>query len=521
MNFNIKKGGIMLCTSLICNNFSGINRTSSVYSSSVVTASDIQNVELYSTGVNSGVGIRTSKGNVSVCDSIPDGEIVINIFESVQKGEKNFFIHTESETEGKIYLFNPDASLLTLKADGLSITGKSSASDVSQGWADLFVFSNGEEILTIELNKYVNGNLDEVTMMTPVDTGGRSVKGLGIVIFAGRLWVFSNQVLWYSVQEDIYDFSTSDAQLATSAGYIEFVKNITAIYPYLGTLAVFHKDSSCLIAESEGVFSKSMESPGGCSGYKALVFHGTELYFYDDTKKGVFCFRQIVNGDKTLGENIALDIQEELCDIQLADAEFIKTLSVVTSDRNEVWFLIPSDYSNYSIILIYDYIRKTWIKRKSQKIYCIAVINNILYSAGKKVYEEYVSTTFDGEFIPSFYRCAPFNLGYENTLKVVNYPPKASLDMYYNNSFYVEYIKNYDSSTSKIRHIKGKTYQNLLYFDLTYWDSFYFPSKDINSVKKLPVTFFRTLQITFSTKYSGDDFCIKNIEFEKIKIKQI
>ena len=508
-------------TSLICNNFSGINRTSSIYSSSVITASDMQNVELYSTGVNSGVGIRTSKGNIAVCDNIPQGEAVVNIFESVQKGEKYFFVHTESETEGKIYLFDTEASLLLQKVSSLSVTGKSSACDVSQGWADLFVFSNGEEVLSIELNKYTNGELDEVVMMNLTDTDGRTVKGLGLVVFAGRLWIFSNQILWYSVQEDIYDFSTSDAEITTSAGYIEFVKNITAICLYLGTIAVFHKDSSCLVSESEGIFSKTMEFPGGCAGYNSMVFHSTELYFYDDTKKGVYCFRQVVNGDKTLGENIALDIQDELCNISFNEAEYIKTLSVVTSDRNEVWFLIPDNVSEYSIIMIYDYVRKTWVKRKSQKINCICVINEKLYSAGKKIYEEYSSSEFDGEYIGSYYKCSPFNLGEENTLKVVNYPPKVSLDMYYNNSFYIEYIKNYDASTQKTRYIKGKTYKNLLYFDIGFWDSFYYPAKEINSVKSLPVTFFRTLQITLFTKNTGDDFCIKNIEFERIKIKKI
>ena len=509
----------MQSTSLICNNFSGINRTSAIYSSSVVTASDIQNVELYSTGVNSGVGIRTSKGNVAVCESIPQGESVINIFESVQKGETYFFVHTESESEGKVYLFNTQANTLTEKVSGLSVTGKSSACDVSQGWADLFVFSNSEEVLSIELGKYTEGVLDEVTMMELEDADGRTVKGLGIVVFAGRLWIFSNQILWYSVKEDIYDFSTSDAEIVTSAGYIEFVKNVTAIYPYLGTLAVFHKDSSCLISESEGIFSKTMESPGGCAGYSALVFHGTELYFYDDTKKGVFCFRQVINGDKTLGENSALDIQEELYSIPLSDAWNIKTLSVVTSERNEVWFLIPSGDQNYSVTLIYDYIRKAWVKRKSQKINCIGVIGGVLYSAGRKIYEEYVSNTFDGTYIGSFYKCAPFNLGRENALKLANCPPKITLDLHWGNSFYVEYIKNYDSSTQKIRYIKGKFLQNVLYFDKGYWDSYYFPSKDINANRRLPVSYFKTLQITFSAKNAGDDFCIKNIEFEKIKVK--
>jgi hypothetical protein len=363
--------------------------------------------------------------------------------------------------------------------------------------------------------------LDEVTIMNVTDADNRQVKGLGIVVFAGRLWIFSNQILWYSVQENIYDFSTSDASISTSAGYIEFVKNITAIYPYLGTLAVFHKDSSSLITESEGKFSKTMDSPGGCAGCDALVFHGPELYFYDDTKKGVYCFRQVVNGDKTLGENVALDIQEELCDIPLSETENIKTLSVVTSDRNEVWFLIPSGDEDYSTVLIYDYIRRAWIKRKSQKINSIRIIGGVLYSAGEKIYEEYSSNTFDGEFIESFYKCTPLNLGRENNMKVINYPPKVTLDMYYNNSFYIEYVKNYDSSTSKIRYIKGKTIRNVLYFDTGYWDLTYFPAKEINAVRKLPVSYFRTLQITFLTKEAGDDFCIKNIEFEKIKVKTV
>ena len=65
-------------TTLICNNFSGINRSNSTFSSGIITAEDMQNVELFSTEVNAGVGIRTSKGNISVCECIPEDEIIIN-----------------------------------------------------------------------------------------------------------------------------------------------------------------------------------------------------------------------------------------------------------------------------------------------------------------------------------------------------------------------------------------------------------------------------------------------------------
>ena len=509
-------------TSLICNNFSGINRNGSQYSSSIITASDMQNVELFSTENNSGVGIRTSNGNISVSDYIPDGEVIINIFESIQKSKTYFFVHTESSEEGKIYLFIPETGELIEKVKGLNITGKSSATDVTQGWADLWVFSNSENILSIEIDKYDDDwNLSEVKIMELTDMDGRTVKGLGLVVFAGRLWIFNNQILWYSAQENIYDFSTSDAEITTSAGYIEFVKKITAIYPYLGSLAVFHSNSSCMIAqdETDQTFYKSFDSPGGCAGYDSLVFHGTQLYFYDDTKKGVFSFLQVVNGDKTLGENVALEIQDELFSIPSTKLDEIKALSVVTSDRNEVWFLLPSENSNHSTIMIYDYLRRAWVKRKSQKINSIRVIGNKLYSAGKKIYEEYNSAEFDGEFIESFYKCSPLNLAVENSLKILAYPPKITMDMYYSNDFYIEYTKDYNSLTTKIRHIVSKTLKNVLYFDKGFWDKNNFPHEKINVIKKLPAACFKTLQMTFFTKDNGQTFCINNIEFGKIKTK--
>lgn len=509
-------------TSLICNNFSGINRSSSVYSSSVITAFDMQNVELFPTEINSGVGIRTAAGNVAVSSLVPQGESVVNIFESVQKSKTYFFVHTESSAEGKIYLFSPENGNLTLKKSGLSVTRKSSASDVSQGWSDLWVFSNGEELLSIELEKYdEEGNLDEVKMMELKDMDNRDIKGLGLVVFAGRLWIFNNQILWYSVQENIYDFSTSSADIATSAGYIEFVKKITAIYLYLGSLAVFHNNSSCMIAQDEDdkSFYKTFDSPGGCAGYNALVFHGTQLYFYDDTKKGVFSFIQVVNGDKTLGENIALDIQDELFSIPAESVGNIRVSSVVTSDRNEVWFLLPLADENYSTVMIYDYLRKCWVKRKSQKITCFATIGGKLYSAGKKIYEEYTSSDFDGEFIEAYYKCAPLNLGVENSLKVLAYPPKITMDMYYSNNFYIEYTKDYNSLTTKIRHIISKTLKNVLYFDNGHWDLNTYPHEKLNVIKKLPATYFKTLQMSFYTKEDGQNFCINNIEFGKIKVK--
>ena len=118
-------------------------------------------------------------------------------------------------------------------------------------------------------------------------------------------------------------------------------------------------------------------------------------------------------------------------------------------------------------------------------------------------------------------RCTPLNLGNENSIKILSFPPKVTLDMYYSNSFYIEYTKNYDSMSSKTRYVKAKSLKNSLYFDIGRWDLSYFPRKDISAIKSLPASFFRTLQITLLTKNPGDDFCIRNIEFGKIKVKTV
>ena len=93
------------------------------------------------------------------------------------------------------------------------------------------------------------------------------------------------------------------------------------------------------------------------------------------------------------------------------------------------------------------------------------------------------------------------------------------MDMYYSNDFYIEYLKDYNSMTKKIRHIVSKTLKNVLYFDKGFWDVNNFSYEKINVTKKLPSAYFRTLQIIFFTKEIGQNFCINNIEFGKIKTK--
>ena len=514
---------------LLCNNFGGIRRVSSSFSSSLITASDIQNVELFDTGINSGVGIRTMKGNTSVLN-LPDDEKIINIFKSVQKTNNYLFIHTENEIEGKIYLYDIPSKILSLKKDGLSLTGVSCGVDFAFGWSDLFIFSNGEELLSIELeNRNQQGELDEVRIIDALDCDGNKVKGLGLVVFDGRLWLFNKNRLIYSVKENCYDFSTSLDGIITSAGFIQFPKNITAICKYISALAVFHEDSSCMITiASDYNYARSEDSPGGCSGMESLVFHGSQLYFYDNIKKSLFAFSQIINGEKTLVDNLAKDLLEEFCAVPNQFFNNIKLYSVIDSLHNEIWIVLPTR-DDYSVILIYDYIHSQWVKRKSQKINSLVSFNDELYSAGgNKLFKEYEGDDFDGEFIESFYTCSPMNLNIDNAMKILYIPPRLTLDMNYTNHFMLQYTRDYDALNKvKYKEIFTKTIKNIFRWDVSLWDSFdIFKPKETNSIKRLPISCFKTLEMKFYTSPvdAGEEpqgFAIKNIEFSRIKVKQL
>ena len=103
----------------MCNRFGGIRRINASFSNEFISASDMQNVELFNTGINSGVGIRTAKGNIEICNSIPNDEKVINIYESVQKNVTYCFVHTENDEVGRFYLYDFISQTVTLKKDNL------------------------------------------------------------------------------------------------------------------------------------------------------------------------------------------------------------------------------------------------------------------------------------------------------------------------------------------------------------------------------------------------------------------
>lgn len=516
---------------LICNKFGGIRQHNAVFSEELVTAEDMQNVEFYSTTMG-GVGIRTQKGNAQFLNFA--NEKIIGMFNCTQSQRDLLYIHTETNAEadnvGKLYVFDFNSNTLATIKEDLSVTGISNGVSIAQGWSDLFVFTNGTDFFNVELAFSVDE--DNISTITPTivdmseckDVEERTVNGIILANFDGRLWVANGEVLWHSVQGDIDDFHTLETDVVTTAGYIEFTKKITAIANYLGSLAVFHSDSSELVSvDSNAKFSKGDESPGGCAGFNSLIFHGSELYFYDDTKKSIFSFKQVINGDKTLSDNLAIDIQSILVEIKKDQLNSIRAMSVIMEDHNEIWFLLPNKDANYSTIIIFDYVRGEWLKRKSQRINCFCMCNYQTFSGGNngKLYKEYTGNSFDGEFIQNYYHCSPLFLDEMNTLKVLKFPPRATLDLPFDNDFYVSYVKNFDTfRTPKVKQVKAK-YKNVMIWDESEWSSLAWLMNKTNCIVKFPNATFKSLEIQIYTQDLTQNFAIRNMELTKIKVKQV
>jgi hypothetical protein len=366
--------------------------------------------------------------------------------------------------------------------------------------------------------KYTGYVDKEVSELELVDAENRPIKPNFICTADNRIYGAIKNRLHASMQQNIYDWQLGDTDKPTSAYYIEFSKDITAITPYLGSsIAVFFRDSSLLVKGSYPELQVTEEAPGGCANYKSLVFHGTDLFFYDDTKKGIYSFQQVVLGNKTLGKDIALEINDVLNVIDVSRMEDLKFTSYVADDRNEIWFLLPTADPDYSTILIYDSLRDEWIKRKSKKIYCVEHINNILLSGGTSLYQEYTGNDFDGEFIQNYYNCSPFNLGSNTTMKILYLRPRMSVCFPYTNEFYVKYQKNFNTfKKPKIKRVKSK-FKNYLIWGQGTWGVNYWAGGTTNTILKLPnVSAFKTINISFYTTNSKENFAIRNMEMNQV-----
>ncbi len=521
---------------LFIENFKGIrglNHVVDVFSSGTISAVNCCNVDLKNSDNSANVSICTTKGNKLVKDI---GKTVIGQFFSVQNGVAYWYIYAVDETRG--YLYTYDASTDELEDVGveLSINSHCNGITISQGFDDWFVFTNGvDDYLGIcparELSE------DRVKFLNAIDAEGREIRGLGLEIQDGRLVTFCKNRVHWSAQANIFDWISSDPDIITSPAYQEFDRDVTAIVYYNNSLVAFTNDYSVSFTGNPGNaanFARSGASGGGCPSYKAVMKFDNKLFYYDHVARNVFAYYLLDSGQTRPTEGLANDVIAFLNKIFNKRLQDLELISYIYGNKNEIWFKLPFEERN--AILIYDYLNHEWTERREQDdIRAFMVVEGSLYSAsGSKILKEYVSSTFDGNYIPSEYKMNVINVGSDSNIKVPKMPLILTLDYEYENDFYIEFVYDDIPDKSRKKHIVKLT-KGYLIWAKSYEDegggcwahhetdpeNGIWVSSEKNTVmfNLDGVMHFKQLQIRIYTKEKPQEFAIKRLELKRVRLK--
>lgn len=517
-------------------NFKGIRKVNpvvDVVASGVISAVNCRNVELKYTQNGDNVGIYTAKGNKAIKDI---GKTVIAQFESVQSGVTYWFIYAVDGEQGYLYHYDTLKEELNLLKYGLAVNNVANGITIAQGYNDWFVFTNGiDDYLAICMAQELEE--DRVQFLNAVDAEEREIRGLGLEAYDGRLVTFCENRVHWSAQANIFDWKGSNPELVTAPAYQEFDRNITAIIYYNDMLIAFTGDYSTYFKGNPADatnFTRGGASGGGCASFKSVIKFDNKLFYYDHKAKNVFAYYLLDSGQTRPTTGLADNVIEYFAGLYQDKLQEIEVVSFVSGDRSEIWFKIP--YLNRNKILIFDYLKQEWIERQAQDdIKAIAVVNSGLYSAsGTKVLKEYITSDFDGVFIPAEYKMNVINVGSDSNLKVPKMPLIMTLDFDYENDFYIEFIYDDKPERSKTKRVIKLSKSYLKWADSQtsenggFWA---FNEDDANggiwvSTDKENVMFnlagllnFKQLQIKVFTREDGQEFGIKRFELKRVKTK--
>lgn len=512
-----------------------VNGISDIHSKGMISAVECRNVELQYTEKGGNIAIFSTTGNKEFKD-LGEGKKIIGQFESVQGGVSYRFIYATDEERGYLYVWNAadeDPELLDVT---LSATDECNGITIAQGYDDWFVFTNGvDDYVAVCMTQQVPE--DRVAFLNASDAEARTIRGLALEVQNGRLVTACENRVHWSAQGNIFDWNTSTADIVTIPAYQEFDRDVTAIVFYNNTLIAFTEDYSVVFSGNPGDasnFLRTGAAGGGCASFRSLIKFDNKLFYYDHKAKNIFAYYMLDTGQTRPTNGYGDEIQSYLSQISSYRLKEIELVSYISGNRNEIWFKLPTDDRN--IILIYDYLKREWVERKAQDDICaLAVISDGLYSAsGSKLLKEYLSSTFNGTYIPSEYKTTLINLGSDSNIKVPKMPLILTLDWAYDNDFYMEFIYDDMPEKSRTKHIVKLAKGFLIWskneddenggqwaLDETDENGGNWVSSDKNTImfNLDGVLHFKQLQIRIYTEAPPQEFAIKRLEFKRVRSK--
>lgn len=511
-----------------------VNPIVDVVNNGEMSALSCKNVELHYSRNGNNVGIYTMKGNREIAE-LP-GKTIRGMWESVQGGVKHSFVYATDEGSGYLYEYKSGSRSFILLKDGLTRTRTCNATTIAQGLVDFFVFTNGvDDYIAVDLSAELDE--DRVKFLGAVDAEKREIRGLALEYYDGRLvTICKNRVHWCQVG-NIFNWSAATTGYTTNAAYQEFDRDVVAIAFYNNTLVAFTDSYSvCFSGNPADVanFRRSGSTGGGCAGYQSVIRFDNKLFYYDHMARNVFAYYLYDSGQTRPTDGLANNIKTYF---DMVDANCLDEIAVqgfTVEDRTEVWFKLPIK-SNETLVLILDYLKNEWVVRDVQGMDAMMLYDNGIYTAaGSKIYKEYMSNTFNGEFRPCEYLMNIINVGSDSNLKIPKLPIIFTFDSKYTNNFYIEFTYDDKPEKKKIKKISKGNDKFLTWAKLEddpeggYWaedendelGGLWGRDDSLNVTYSLAGTLpFKQLQMRIFTEDPNDEFGIKRIEMKKVKIK--
>ena len=396
----------------------------------------------------------------------------------------------------------------------------------------LTLTTNTEETLSDE-NYYLSTisecnatlvNEEDPTVETPI-------RGLAIQYYNGRLWVGTDNGLFYS---QVGQYNKWDIKY--DAGVIYSIYNDTSKITALGLFSEYlmvHKEFSSYILTCTGDATTIVVKPYSnisCGSQQSWIVSNTKYFVYSKEFMDIYPLVQhTVFNDKFLGEPITQKVRNLFADIRVTDSDKIFCVSRPKA-RQMIFYLPMINQLGSGYGLIYDFQTKSWLLRVVPQEVTVAFnYNNNVYIGTNDglVLREFSGRTFNGEAIISYYRSPWFDWANAYTQSFAEFFIEIAND--FNNDFYIRTQKDGQSRyedrviTSDMLTGNALIWEGVTDSDnnYTYWDDDQWVSGTFENIRMLlPNNVFEDFQLEIGTNRIGQSFAIYQYGFRRIETEE-
>lgn len=358
-----------------------------------------------------------------------------------------------------------------------------------------------------------------------------NIRGLAIQYYNGRLWVGTDNGLFYS---QVGQYNKWDIKY--DAGVLYSIYNDSSEIKALGLFSEYlliHKKFSTYILTCTGDATTIAVKPFSnitCESQQSWIVSNTKYYIYSKEFMDIYPLVQhTVFSDKFIGEPVTQKVRNIFQNIRSEDSDKIFCVSRPKA-RQMIFYLPMNNQLGSGEALIFDFQTKSWLLRIVPQEVTIAFnYNNNIYIGTQDglVLREFSGNSFDGKPIIAYYKSPWFDWCNGYTQSFAEF--MLEVDNSYNNNFYIrtqrdgqsryeDRIISSDILTGNALKWEGVTDNDE---NNTFWDEDQWASGTFENVRMLlPNNVFEDFQIEIGTKELGQSFAIYQYSFRRIETEE-